>query len=47
MWGVARSWETETFRKDGSRVPIRVGVATLERPKCIAFILDLSERKRT
>jgi signal transduction histidine kinase len=44
--GVAPSWETETFRKDGSRVPILIGVAMLEYPRCIAFIVDLTERKK-
>ena len=43
--GVARAWETETFRKDGSRVPVLVGVAMLEYPQCIAFTADLTERK--
>ncbi len=43
--GVARPWETETFRKDGSRVPVVVGVAMLDYPKCIAIIADLTERK--
>jgi PAS domain S-box-containing protein len=44
--GVAPPWETETFRKDGSRVPIVVGAAMLEYPNCIAFTTDLTERKR-
>jgi two-component system cell cycle sensor histidine kinase/response regulator CckA len=44
--GIAPPWETESFRKDGSRVPILVGVAMLDYPKAIAFVLDLSERKR-
>jgi two-component system, cell cycle sensor histidine kinase and response regulator CckA len=44
--GVAPPWETETFRKDGSRVPIVVGAAMLEDPECIAFTADLTERKR-
>ena len=44
--GVVAPWETETFRKDGSRVPVLVGVAMLEYPLTIAFIVDLSERKR-
>ncbi len=44
--GVAPPWETETFRKDGSRVSILVGVAMLEYPMTIAFIADLTERKR-
>ncbi len=44
--GVAPPWETESFRKDGSRVPVLVGAAMLDYPKAIAFVLDLSERKR-
>jgi len=42
--GVAPPWETETIRKDGSRIPVLVGVAMLEYPRAIAFIADLSER---
>jgi PAS domain S-box-containing protein len=44
--GAAPPWETETFRKDGSRVPVLVGVAMLEYPRTIAFIVDLTERKQ-
>jgi two-component system cell cycle sensor histidine kinase/response regulator CckA len=44
--GVAPPWETETLRKDGSRVPIVIGAAMLEYPECIAFTADLTERKR-
>jgi PAS domain S-box-containing protein len=44
--GVARAWETETFRKDGSRVPTLVGVAMLDYPNCIAFVADRTDRKR-
>jgi PAS domain S-box-containing protein len=44
--GVAPPWETESFRKDGSRLPILVGVAMLDYPKCIAFAVDLTERRR-
>ena len=43
--GVAVPWETETFRKDGSRLPVLVGAAMLEYPKCIVFIADLTGRK--
>jgi PAS domain S-box-containing protein len=44
--GVAHPWEKEYLRKDGSRVPILVGVAMLDDEECIAFALDISERKR-
>ncbi len=43
--GAATPWETETLRKDGSRVPILVGVAMLDPRRFIAFIADLTERK--
>jgi signal transduction histidine kinase/CheY-like chemotaxis protein len=44
--GSARTWEKEYLRKDGSRVPILVGVAMLNDAECIAFVLDITERKR-
>jgi PAS domain S-box-containing protein len=44
--GVAPPFETETYRKDGSRVPVIMGVAMLEYPKCIAITADISERKQ-
>jgi PAS domain S-box-containing protein len=44
--GVTRPWEKEYIRKDSSRVPILVGVAMLNDTECIAFALDISERKR-
>ncbi len=44
--GVARPWEKEYVRKDGTRVPVLVGVAMLEAPRCIAFVLDLTEQRR-
>jgi two-component system, cell cycle sensor histidine kinase and response regulator CckA len=44
--GVASPWETESLRKDGQRVPVLIGVAMLEHPKAIAFIVDLTERRK-
>ena len=44
--GVTRPWEKEYFHKDGSRIPILVGVAMLSDSECIAFVLDISERRR-
>jgi PAS domain S-box-containing protein len=42
-------WEKEFFRKDGSRVPILVGVAVLDEEKRtgICPVLDLSDLKHT
>jgi PAS domain S-box-containing protein len=44
--GVTNTWEKEYIRKDGSRVPILVGVAMLNEVDCIAFVLDITERRR-
>jgi PAS domain S-box-containing protein len=46
--GSCHPFEKELFRRDGSRVPVLVGAAFLEgsREKGIAFMLDLTERKR-
>jgi two-component system, cell cycle sensor histidine kinase and response regulator CckA len=44
--GVAPPWEKELFRKDGTRAPVLIGAAMLEPPHCIAFIADLTERRR-
>ncbi|MGY8667839.1 AAA family ATPase [Bradyrhizobium sp. UFLA05-109] len=46
--GTARPFEREYFRKDGSRVPVLIGAASLEadRNQGIAFVLDLSERRQ-
>jgi formate hydrogenlyase transcriptional activator len=47
--GTAPPFEKELFRKDGSRVPILVGAALFEAggTEGVAFVLDLSEQKRT
>jgi PAS domain S-box-containing protein len=44
--GVARPWEKEYVRRDGSRVPVLVALARLEGPEILAISLDLSEQKR-
>lgn len=46
--GSLQPFEKEFFRKDGSRVPVLMGVATFEDDgqQGVAFVLDLSERKR-
>ncbi|HVW30447.1 MAG TPA: PAS domain S-box protein [Polyangiaceae bacterium] len=45
--GVAAPWEKEYMHTDGRRVPVLIGVATLQRPQNIAVTIDLTERKRT
>ncbi|MBD3369918.1 PAS domain S-box protein [Candidatus Fermentibacteria bacterium] len=46
--GVGNPIEKEYFRKDGSRVPILLGAASLPGPELngVAFVLDITERKR-
>jgi PAS domain S-box-containing protein len=47
MSGRLPPFEKEYFRKDGSRVPVMIGVATFDgtRDQGVAFVLDLTERK--
>jgi PAS domain S-box-containing protein len=45
--GVASPWEKELLRKDGTRVPVLIGVAMLEHPNCILFLADLTGIKRS
>jgi PAS domain S-box-containing protein len=46
--GTVQPYEREYFRKDGSRVPALIGSAAFDdqRDQGVAFVLDLSERKR-
>ncbi|GJG95302.1 AAA family ATPase [Cupriavidus pauculus] len=46
--GRAQPYEKEYIRKDGSRVPVIVGLAAFETggKKGVAFVLDLTERKQ-
>jgi PAS domain S-box-containing protein len=46
--GTLQPFEKEYFRKDGSRVPVLIGVAALDAggEQGVAYVLDLTERKR-
>ena len=44
--GAFQPFEKEYFRKDGSRAPILIGAAAFDELQSVAFVLDLSERKR-
>lgn len=43
--GKTEPWEKEYFHKDGSRVPVIVGVSVLNEQETIAFVLDITARK--
>jgi PAS domain S-box-containing protein len=44
--GRIQPFEKEYWRKDGSRVPVLVGAAVFQPDRVVAFVLDLTERKR-
>jgi PAS domain S-box-containing protein len=46
--GIASPWEKEFLRKDGTRVPVLIGVAMLKASEgsVIAYVVDLTERRR-
>jgi PAS domain S-box-containing protein len=44
--GVVAPWEKELIHKDGHRVPILAGAATIEGGQCIGIAIDLTARKR-
>ena len=48
LTGHARPYEKEYFRKDGSRLPVIVGLAMFEvgSREGVAFVLDLTERRQ-
>ncbi len=45
--GVVAAIEKEYFRKDGTRVAVLVGSASLEGDQQITFVLDISRQRRT
>ena len=46
--GVCAPFEKEYIRKDGTRVPVMIGVAMMRgsTTECVCFVLDLTERKK-
>jgi PAS domain S-box-containing protein len=46
--GAVQAFEKEYIRKDGSRIPVLIGIASLDgaEGQGVAFLLDLTERKR-
>ncbi|MEO8877346.1 MAG: PAS domain S-box protein, partial [Polyangiaceae bacterium] len=45
--GVALAFETVVLAKNGTRVPMLVGAAMIDKLTCVAFCADLTEKKRT
>ena len=47
--GICAPWEKEYLHKDGTRVPILLGVTMLEgsATECICFIVDITKQKQT
>ena len=47
--GTCPPYEKEYFRKDGSRVPVLLGVTMLEgsQTECICFVIDIARQKQT
>ena len=45
--GICQPWEKEYIRKDGTRVPVMVGVSMLDNStsECICFVLDMTKQK--
>jgi PAS domain S-box-containing protein len=45
--GICPPWEKQFIRKDGSRVPVMVGVSMLDdsSSECICFVLDMTQQK--
>jgi PAS domain S-box-containing protein len=44
--GTCEMFEKEYFRSDGSRVPVLVAATVIARSETLAFVLDLTDRKR-
>jgi PAS domain S-box-containing protein len=46
--GIASPWEKEFLRRDGTRVPVLIGVAMLKAAEgsVLAYVVDLTERRR-